>query len=147
MLFTSTFALLLTILNLSAAQEDCSRSYVIATGDTCNSICQAQGVSNYQLGLVNPLIDANCDNLIPGQVICLGFFGHDCTETHTVVAGDSCNSVVAAAGIDDAVFMCNNKNINENCSNLDIGYVVCVSAGLMGYPGPCPSNEPALFVQ
>ncbi|KAK0455680.1 uncharacterized protein EV420DRAFT_1481132 [Desarmillaria tabescens] len=147
MLFTSTFALLLTaIINLSAAQEDCSRNYTIVAGDTCDRICQSQGVSNYQLGRVNPQIDANCDNLVPGQVICLGIIGQDCTETHTVTGGETCISITGDAGIGLDVFMCNNPNIDANCDNLDIDNVVCVAADTI-YPDTCPSDEPALFVQ
>ncbi|KAK0448150.1 hypothetical protein EV421DRAFT_113775 [Armillaria borealis] len=139
MFFTSTFALLLTaILNLGAAQE-CAlgRDYTVVAGDTCDSICAAQGVSNFQLTYVNPEIDENCDNLQPGQVLCLGTVGHDCTETHLVVDGDTCYSITHAEGIELGIFMCNNRNINSDCSNLDIGYVVCVAAENMGYEPLC----------
>ncbi|KAK0490264.1 hypothetical protein IW261DRAFT_1431177 [Armillaria novae-zelandiae] len=140
MLFTSSFALLLTtILNLGAAQ-DCApgRDYTVVADDTCDSICAAHSVSNFQLANANPgLIDADCDNLQPNQVLCLGRVGHDCTETHLVVQGDTCYGITNAEGIELGVFMCNNRNINTDCGNLDTDYVVCVAAEDMGYDPPC----------
>ncbi len=57
------------------------------------------------------------------KVLCLGTVGHDCTETHLVVDGDTCYSITDAEGIGLGVCMCNDGNINPDCRNLDIGYV------------------------
>jgi hypothetical protein len=47
------------------------------------------GVSTYQLALVNDaVISENCDNLEPGQTVCLGIEGHDCTKVYTVNANE-----------------------------------------------------------
>ncbi|KAK0191683.1 hypothetical protein F5146DRAFT_1121846 [Armillaria mellea] len=142
MLFTSSFALLLTaILNFGAAQEACApgRDYTVVAGDTCDSICAAHGVSNFQLSYANPEIDANCENLQLGQPLCLGTVGHDCIETRLVVVGDTCDGIANAEGIVPQVFMCNNRNILPDCSNLDTDYVVCVATEDIGYNPPCPA--------
>ncbi|KAK0492772.1 hypothetical protein EDD18DRAFT_454081 [Armillaria luteobubalina] len=141
MLFIASFALLLTILNRSAAQEDCfqGRDYTVIIGNTCDGICAALGVSIFQIAYANPGIDENCDNLQPGQVrgliehiqdcclavgfikmLCLGTIDIDCTETHLVVQGDTCNSITDVEEIGLGVFMCNNGNINADCGNLDV---------------------------
>jgi hypothetical protein len=34
------------------------------------------------------VIAENCDNLAPGQTVCLGIDGVDCTKVYTVVANE-----------------------------------------------------------
>ena len=47
------------------------------------------GVSTFQLALVNEeTIDENCDDLAPGQSVCLGITGEDCTKVYTVLVNE-----------------------------------------------------------
>lgn len=54
------------------------------------------------------------------QQLCLGRVGQDCTENHTVTAGESCSEIAANAGIALSVLLANNPNVNSGCTNLHI---------------------------
>jgi len=108
------------------ASANCTRSYTVASGDTCDGISQARNVSTYQLAVINPTIDSGCSNLEIGQTLCLGTAAADCHATHTVVANDVCYSVIDTYGINSTMLYANNPQIDAGCSNLYIGEVVCV---------------------
>ncbi|KAG6831631.1 hypothetical protein H0H92_008708 [Tricholoma furcatifolium] len=117
-----------TPLNVRAT---CDRTYTVASGDTCDAISAAQNVSTYQLALDNPEIDANCDNLVVGETLCLGFQGADCTTVHVVVSGDGCATIADNANITLATLLANNPNVNAACSNIYPGEVLCTAATLV----------------
>ncbi|KAJ7323520.1 hypothetical protein DFH08DRAFT_969071 [Mycena albidolilacea] len=52
-----------------------------------------------------------------------------CSQTHTVVSGDTCSSIESAQGISDAQLHAMNPSINTGCTNLQIGEVLCLSGG------------------
>jgi LysM domain len=68
-------------------------------------------------------INAECTDLEVGQVLCIGTQGHDCQTTHVVGAGDSCDAIDSAAGVNMTLLIANNPQINEQCSNIYIGEV------------------------
>ena len=81
--------LALPFLHSALAIDNCTRNATVVAGDTCDSISRQYGVSTFQLALVNEAnIDENCDNLNPGDIICLGLEGTDCTKVYTVVADE-----------------------------------------------------------
>lgn len=47
----------------------CIKSYTVVSGDWCDKIRSAQGVTLAQLQTLNPSLD--CSNLQPGQVLCV----------------------------------------------------------------------------
>ncbi|PNH06130.1 Endochitinase [Tetrabaena socialis] len=47
-------------------------TYTVKSGDTCNAISQAKGISLATLLAANPIINSGCTNLQLGQVLCLG---------------------------------------------------------------------------
>ncbi|KAI0049667.1 carbohydrate-binding module family 50 protein [Auriscalpium vulgare] len=113
----------------ASAQDNCARSYTVSSGDTCDAISAAQNVSTFQLATVNKAkIDAACDNLAIGEVLCLGITGQDCSTVHVVVSGDSCGVITDAAGIPLSTLLANNPNINSDCSNIYPGEVLCTSS-------------------
>jgi hypothetical protein len=78
----------------------------------------------YQLAVVNyGIIDDACDNLVIGNTYCLGWEGEDCTTTYVVQANDICDSISAAAGINNTILYENNPQINDDCTNIYIGEV------------------------
>ncbi|KZT64809.1 carbohydrate-binding module family 50 protein, partial [Daedalea quercina L-15889] len=101
----------------------CSRNYTVQAGDICDSISAAQNVSTYQLATVNPGIDTHCDNLTPGEQLCLGYVGSDCTDTYVVQANETCDDVASAYSMNSTVLLNNNPNIDADCSNMYIGEV------------------------
>lgn len=75
-----------------------------------------------------------CDNLAPEQVVCLGEAAADCTKVYTVVAGDTCGWIEEMYGMDSTTLYNNNPQINEECTNIYIGEVLCVDTTSFSYP-------------
>ncbi|KAJ7246131.1 RlpA-like double-psi beta-barrel-protein domain-containing protein-containing protein [Mycena haematopus] len=135
MFFTTSFALLITSLAVSASQveslearQGCAQSYTVVSGDTCAAIESRTGISDAQLHALNPSINSGCTNLQIGQVLCLSS-GGGCTQTYTVVSGDTCAAIESKKGISDAQLHQLNPSINSGCTNLQIGQVLCVAGG------------------
>ena len=78
---------------------------------------------SYQLAAVNPGIDSVCHNLTPGTALCLGTSGEDCTSTHVVTSGESCDSIMSTYSINATMFWGNNPQISEACDNVYTGEV------------------------
>ncbi|KAF8727193.1 hypothetical protein AX14_007505 [Amanita brunnescens Koide BX004] len=124
--FLVFLALPFTAQYVSAAK--CSRTYVVKEGDTCDSISREHNVSTYQLAAVNEgIIAPGCTELNTDKRICLGIIGNDCTATRAVRRGDTCDSIQAETGITAAHLHHNNPQINESCTNIYIGQVLCVA--------------------
>lgn len=116
----------------------CSRSYTIKAGDYCDKISQTQNVSTfvfelygrfypvlifffwchcrYQLAAINPsIINKGCSNLTPGESICLGLVGEDCSTTYTVQPGDTCAGIAATVGVNMTILLHNNLQLDDSC--------------------------------
>ena len=50
----------------------------------------------------------------------------NCSESHTVVSGDTCIKIASAAGISLDEFWALNPSINHTCVGLTAGQVVCI---------------------
>jgi len=112
----------------SSYAQVCSRSYTVQAGDICDGISAANNVSTYQLAVVNPnTINTDCSNLLPGESICLGYQGSDCTNTHVVQLNEDCDSVASTYGLNTTVLYENNPQIDAACDNLYVGEVLCVA--------------------
>jgi LysM repeat protein len=138
-MFAKALAILLAVPFVAqfASAQQCTRQYTVQQGDICDSISAAQNVSTYQLAVVNEgIIDVACDNLMPGETICLGFSGEDCSTTYVVDFNDTCDQVASAYGINTTTLYYNNPQLNADCTNLYVGEVVCVSSGVSVPPLP-----------
>ncbi|KIJ60148.1 carbohydrate-binding module family 50 protein [Hydnomerulius pinastri MD-312] len=113
---------------------NCDRNTTVYLGETCDIISQYFNVSTYQLAAVNAgVIDAGCDNLAVGEPLCLGLTGQDCSTTHVIVSGDTCESISAATGVPYSTIITNNPNVNEICSNIYPGEVLCTASEIYVY--------------
>jgi len=111
-----------------ATQSDCTREYTVQPGDFCDSISAAQNVSTYQLAVVNyGIINQDCSNLYPGEQLCLGHTGEDCTDTYVVEACDTCEDISNKTGVPLDQLYVNNPQIDDDCSNIYVGEVLCVA--------------------
>ncbi|KAG7095098.1 hypothetical protein E1B28_005885 [Marasmius oreades] len=137
-----TLALTLPLLISSAFAGDCVRRYTVAEGDTCDSISASENVSTYQLAVINAgYIDQQCSNLKPGDNICLGYDGEDCTTTYVVKAKDTCDAITQAHSVDITTLLANNPQINDNCDNIYIGEVLCVAPEIRVPPAPVGASN------
>ncbi|KZT00336.1 carbohydrate-binding module family 50 protein [Laetiporus sulphureus 93-53] len=115
----------------SANAQQCARTYTVQEGEDCDSISAAQNVSTYQLATVNSgEVDTDCSNLVPGEELCLGWVGSDCTDTYVVSDGDDCDIVAARYGINVTLLYENNPQLDASCDNMYIGEVLCVASAV-----------------
>ncbi|TFK33717.1 hypothetical protein BDQ12DRAFT_614801, partial [Crucibulum laeve] len=97
--------------------SNCTRTYTVQAGDVCDLISAAQGVSTFQLATVNAgVINPDCSNLFPHEVICLATNSQDCSPVHTVVSGDTCFDIATAAGITIPDIVAQNPNVTPDCN-------------------------------
>ncbi|KAF9462510.1 hypothetical protein BDZ94DRAFT_720549 [Collybia nuda] len=137
----------LPFLAQSAFAGDCTRSYTIKEGDICDSISAANNVSTYQLSAINVgVIDSTCSNLMPGNTICLGYAGEDCSTTYTVVADDSCEMIADNHRVNTTILHLNNPQIDQDCSNVYIGEVLCVGDKVQVPPAPGNNFVPGAVI-
>ncbi|KAJ6540599.1 hypothetical protein B0H19DRAFT_1381639 [Mycena capillaripes] len=114
----------------------CSQTYTVVSGDTCAVIESKTGVSDAQLHAQNPAINSGCTNLQISQTLCVsggsgstGGGGGGCSQTYTVVGGDTCAVIESKTGVSDAQLHAQNPAINSACTNLQVGQILCVSGG------------------
>lgn len=125
-MLTSATIVFSALLFASSASAHCGREYTVKEGDICDGISAATNTSTYQLAVVNHgVINSECTNLEPGKKICLGWLGADCQTTTIVQKDDSCEKIQARSGVNSTILNLNNPQINDDCSNLYIGEVLC----------------------
>ncbi|KAJ7642036.1 hypothetical protein FB45DRAFT_826290 [Roridomyces roridus] len=117
----------------------CSQTYTVVSGDTCAGIEAKTGVSDATLRSLNSEINSACSNLQVGQQLCVsgGSPSSSCTQTYTVVSGDTCAVIESKNGISDATLHSLNPTINSACSNLQVGQQLCVSSSSTSPPSGC----------
>jgi LysM repeat protein len=161
-MFSKVFTLAAVLaISAQATSAACTRSYAIKAGDYCDKISQENNVSTFQLAALNDgKMNDGCTNLAAGVELCLGNTGEDCTTTYTVKAGDTCNAIMNAAGVNSTVLYLNNPQIDEECTNIYVGEVLCTGkevqvpvtppggvvvpiAGPPANPPPAPAPAPA----
>jgi len=120
---------ILAISAQSVIAADCTRSYTIKEGDYCNKISQTQNVSTYQLAALNgDKVNAGCSNLVPGQTLCLANnAAEDCQTTYLVAVGEDCTHIAQKNSVNMTILYLNNPQINEACTNIYDGEVLCTS--------------------
>ena len=128
---------------LSTITAHCTRNYVVQGGEICDSISQSHNVSTYQLAAVNfDKINDDCSNLEKGEELCLGWPSTDCNETYTVQKGDTCDLIAYNNKINTTVLWFNNPQINNECSNVYVGEVLCVHNGIQVPEYRLPDDAP-----
>jgi len=56
---------------LGVEGHDCTKVYTVVANDTCDWIQQTYGITNPTLVANNPQIDAKCENIYVGEVLCV----------------------------------------------------------------------------
>ncbi|KAG7441620.1 uncharacterized protein BT62DRAFT_476262 [Guyanagaster necrorhizus] len=59
------------VLCLGIVDKDCTETYVMASGDHCATIAVAENTTYDVILANNPNVDSTCDNLYPGEVLCV----------------------------------------------------------------------------
>ncbi|KAI9823660.1 MAG: hypothetical protein M1826_007678 [Phylliscum demangeonii] len=130
----------------------CLQVYTVRSGDSCNSIETAYGITFAQFYSWNPSVGSQCANLWLGYAYCVrgpasgttsvsstatgagptsptqtGITSR-CVKFYTVVAGDQCATIQTQFGITFAQLYQWNPAIGAQCQSLWVGYAVCVAS-------------------
>ncbi|KAJ6605304.1 hypothetical protein DFH09DRAFT_897553 [Mycena vulgaris] len=108
--------------------DGCAQTYTVVSGDTCSGIETTTGVSNTQLHALNPAINSGCTNLQVGQILCLEAGtggGGGCTQTYTVVSGDTCSGIETTTGVSNTQLHALNPAINSGCTSMVPFHLIC----------------------
>ncbi|CAI7645618.1 unnamed protein product [Penicillium pancosmium] len=130
--------------------SNCDGFYQVSSGDQCDTIAAKYGISEAQFKSWNSQVDAKCSNLwldyyvyvhVPGATTTsapqptaepsgptpqMPGIVSKCKKYHLIEDGDGCYSINTAAKITLAQFRTWNTQVDASCSNLWLGYYVCV---------------------
>jgi LysM repeat protein len=140
----------------------CGAYYQVQTADTCRRISIAAKVSVELFQEINPSIDEDCTNLVPGLWYCVHptYNWNDvpsdgstptsttvappsptptgttseCYKWHVVVLGDNCDLLRNTLGITMAQLVSWNPDLKTDCSNLILGDAYCVQGPSVTVP-------------
>lgn len=125
--------------NMKVGDEIClpipCTTYTVQSGDTCNSVAAARGITTQQFMSWNPSINSGCTNLLAGMDYCVRAPGATCPSRsrYTVVKGDTCQVVAEKASTDAASIISLNA-LNAQCTDLKLGSDICL-------PVPCATYK------
>jgi LysM repeat protein len=131
---------------------NCNAFHLVVSGDQCNTIVAEAGISLAQFYDWNPAVGNSCAQLYLDNYVCIGVAGQTsptpskalsaigiatptpyqagltahCGRFHLVVSGDYCAAVAEAAGISLDQFYQWNPAVRSTCSDLYLGYYVCI---------------------
>ncbi|KAL1895469.1 Chitinase 2 [Sporothrix stenoceras] len=141
----------------SPSTVPCGKHYTVVAGDSCYVVDTKYGLTFSQLQALNPgAINSDCTNLDIGQVLCVAGLNSTssssipsivpsttvpttsatassssvpCGKHYTVAAGDSCYKVDTLYNLTFSQLQSLNPSaaINTDCTNLQIGQVLCVA--------------------
>ncbi|KAJ4297054.1 hypothetical protein N0V88_003971 [Collariella sp. IMI 366227] len=118
--------------------KNCDGFYKVVSGDGCESITQKNGITMTQFQSRNTEINADCTNLWFDYSVCVrvgassspepkvsGTVGN-CRWYYQITFGEGCWDIYTNAGISFDQFRAWNTYVNAKCTNLWLGYYVCV---------------------
>ncbi|OJJ66409.1 hypothetical protein ASPBRDRAFT_666024 [Aspergillus brasiliensis CBS 101740] len=122
---------------------DCQEFYTVESGDTCTSIEAQFGITFGEFYSWNPSIGSGCTNLWLGYAYCVKStqstatatgpdgpvqtgIASNCDAYYTVASGDSCAAIESRYDLTFAQLYQWNPAIGSDCTNLWVGYAVCV---------------------
>ncbi|KAK4170747.1 LysM domain-containing protein [Triangularia setosa] len=132
--------------------SNCNRWDKVRSGDQCNTLAGRSGVSVTQLRSWNTQINAQCNNLWLDYYVCVGIpgvtpspttstissaltptvspvmpgYASNCNRWDKVRSGDQCDIIASRNGVTTAQIRTWNNQINAGCTNLWLGYYICV---------------------
>ncbi|BCS24217.1 uncharacterized protein APUU_40661S [Aspergillus puulaauensis] len=131
--------------------DNCDAFYKVKSGDQCDTIAKANSITEEQLKSWNDEINDKCTNLWLDYYVCVHVPGatatstspkptdtpsgptpqmpgivSNCKDFHLIEDGGSCWSIYTDAGITLDQFRKWNAEVDAGCTNLWLGYYVCV---------------------
>jgi LysM repeat protein len=136
--------------------DQCGAYYQVQDADTCNRVSLAAKVSVALFQAINPSIDADCTNLVPGLWYCVhptydwnvtvsdgggtpassttlpppgptpSGTTGSCYKWHLVASGDTCALLQSSFGVTLDQLVAWNPDLHTDCGNLLLGEAYCV---------------------
>ncbi|KAL4995513.1 hypothetical protein BDV10DRAFT_188040 [Aspergillus recurvatus] len=142
--------------------KNCGQYYEVKPGDYCDSIADRFSIDYQLFRDINPAIDPQCTNLVPGLYYCVSptqdwnqtttttatstyatapaptpsGTTSNCYEWYVVRSGDTCNLIASIYGISVNELRLWNPSLREDCSNLRSGHAYCVRGETDSVPSP-----------
>ncbi|KAK6008144.1 hypothetical protein QM012_000047 [Aureobasidium pullulans] len=132
----------------------CGKYYEVQTGDDCHLIALNFTISIGLFEAINPDINSDCTNLVPGLNYCVfptrdwnetasgtttaivmapaptpSGTTENCLQWYVVQSGDYCAKIESAYAITMAQLQLWNPDLKDDCSNLQIDDAYCVQGG------------------
>ncbi|KAI9368524.1 hypothetical protein BJX61DRAFT_213163 [Aspergillus egyptiacus] len=131
---------------------NCGHYYQVKSGDFCDMITDQFNIDPELFHAINPAINVDCTNLVPGLYYCVmptenwnqttttvpassyatapaptpsGTTGH-CYEYYVVRSGDTCMRIASLYGVSLEDLRLWNPSLKEDCSNLRPGQAYCI---------------------
>lgn len=147
--------------------DNCDRFAYVKTGDTCEVVANAAGISLTDFYSWNPAVGSQCGNLQANVYVCTHIIGgpspttappsdgtprptqpgmtSGCNKFYKVKAGDGCPRIASDNSIPLSVFYDWNPAVKSDCTSLLADVYVCV--GKNGYVPPPASTKPSKGIQ
>ncbi|KAJ5726916.1 Peptidoglycan-binding Lysin subgroup [Penicillium malachiteum] len=114
--------------------DSCSKFDLVQSGDTCASIATTYNIELSDFYTWNPAVGSSCANLDLGYYVCVDAvptptqagISESCSKFDLVESGDTCAAIASAYSISLSDFYAWNPAVGSTCSDLDLGYYVCV---------------------
>lgn len=129
--------------------SDCDEFYLVQSGDTCDSIASAHGITLAQFLEWNRAAGSNCGGLWADAYACVSVIGHtpsptdpgngietplpiqtgmtsNCNAFHFVGSGETCPDIQAEYGVSLAQLVSWNPAIGPECRGMWSGTYLCV---------------------
>ncbi|KAL4876345.1 hypothetical protein BJY04DRAFT_143001 [Aspergillus karnatakaensis] len=144
--------------------KSCGQYYQVRSGDFCDSISDRFSIDLDLFHQINPAINTECTNLVPGLFYCVNPTEDwnqtttttqiatyttapgptpsgttpECYEWYVVRSGDTCNQIGSIYGISIEDFRVWNPSLRADCSNLRPGIAYCIRGE---FPTPTPAGN------
>ncbi|KAK4153834.1 hypothetical protein C8A00DRAFT_33378 [Chaetomidium leptoderma] len=145
---------------MAGIPTNCNKFHLVRDTTTCAGIISYNGISSADFYKWNPSVGADCSNLWLGYNTCVGVIGSttrsasiitttksagngiptptpvmagiptNCNKFHPVKDTTTCAGIISYNGISSADFYKWNPSVGADCSNLWLGYNMCV--GVVG---------------
>lgn len=146
---------------------NCNKFYFVKSGDGCEAIATANGVSLTNFYAWNPAVGSTCRSLQADVYVCIGIVGAststpaptptngittpspiqtgmvtNCNGFYLVKSGDGCEAIATSNGITLTQFYAWNPAVGSTCRSLQADVYVCVKivGGTTSTPSPTPTN-------
>ncbi|EHA28328.1 hypothetical protein ASPNIDRAFT_136869, partial [Aspergillus niger ATCC 1015] len=117
--------------------SNCDSFHLVSSTDTCAAIASSAGISLANFYSWNPSVGSGCETLWLGYYVCTGVtvttplptqsgMVSNCDAFYLVASGDTCTTVAQKKSVSVTDIIAWNPAVGTGCTNLWLGYYICV---------------------